>query len=35
MTVLNQEKLRIAAADFLYLMDRGYPRASSLQLVGN
>jgi hypothetical protein len=35
MTVLNQEKLRQAAADFLYLMDRGYPRASSLQMVGN
>ena len=35
MTVLNQEKLRIAAADFLYLMDRGYPRSASLQLVGN
>ena len=35
MTVLNHEKLRQAAADFLYLMDRGYPRSASLQLVGN
>ena len=35
MAVLDQEKLIQAAADFLYLMDRGYPRSASLQLVGN
>ncbi len=35
MTKLDQERLFVAAADFLYLMDRGYPRAASLQLVGN
>lgn len=35
MTELNQESLRPAAEDFLYLMDRGYPRTASLQLVGN
>jgi hypothetical protein len=35
MTVLDQEKLIQAAADFLYLLDRGYPRSAALQLVGN
>ena len=35
MTELNQKVLKLAAVDFLYLMDRGYPRNSSLQLVGN
>jgi hypothetical protein len=35
MDELDHERLRIAAVDFLYLMDRSYPRASSLQLVGN
>ena len=35
MTELNQKVLKLAAADFLYLMDRGYPRSASLQLVGN
>ena len=35
MSELNQETLRIAAADFLYLLDRGYPRRAALQLVGN
>jgi len=35
MDELNEEALKLAAADFLYLMDRGYPRAASLQLVGN
>jgi hypothetical protein len=35
MSELNQETLRTAAVDFLYLLDRGYPRAASLQLVGN
>ncbi|MFP3870415.1 MAG: DUF434 domain-containing protein, partial [Syntrophobacteria bacterium] len=31
----NREKVRSAASDFLYLLNRGYPRAPSLQLVGN
>ena len=31
----DQETLHAAAADFLYLLDRGYPRSASLQLVGN
>jgi hypothetical protein len=35
MSELNQETLRIAAEDFLYLLDRGYPRRTALQLVGN
>jgi hypothetical protein len=35
MTELNQKALKLAAADFLYLLDRGYPRSASLQLVGN
>ncbi len=35
MTELNKEILQPAAADFLYLLDRGYPRSASLQLVGN
>ena len=35
MTELNKEILEIAAVDFLYLLDRGYPRATCLQLVGN
>ena len=35
MTELNQKVLKLAAADFLYLMDRSYPRSASLQLVGN
>jgi hypothetical protein len=35
MTKLDHERLRIAAADFLYLLDREYPRSASLQLVGN
>ena len=35
MSDLNQETLRIAAEDFLYLLDRGYPRSASLELVGN
>jgi hypothetical protein len=35
MTELNKEMLEIAAVDFLYLLDRGYPRTASLQLVGN
>ena len=35
MSELNQETLRIAAVDFLYLLDRGYPRRAGLQLVGN
>ena len=35
MTELNQKVLKLAASDFLYLMDRGYPRSASLQLVGN
>ena len=35
MTELNKEMLSLAAVDFLYLLDRSYPRAASLQLVGN
>jgi hypothetical protein len=35
MSELNQETLRIAAEDFLYLLDRSYPRSACLQLVGN
>ncbi len=35
MTELNKETLKLAAVDFLYLMDRDYPRSASLQLVGN
>jgi len=35
MTELNQKALKLAAGDFLFLMDRGYPRSASLQLVGN
>jgi hypothetical protein len=35
MTKLDQKNLRLAAADFLYLLDREYPRSASLQLVGN
>ena len=35
MAELNQETLKTAAADFLYLMDHAYPRSGSLQLVGN
>jgi len=35
MSNLDQQTLLTAAADFLYLMDRGYPRTASLQLVGN
>ena len=35
MDELDHDRLRIAAADFLYLMDHEYPRSASLQLVGN
>ena len=35
MDKLDHERLHLAASDFLYLMDRGYPRSASLQLVGN
>ena len=35
MPELDQETLRTAAADFLYLLDRDYPRRAALQLVGN
>ena len=35
MAKLDYERLKSAAADFLYLLDRGYPRSTSLQLVGN
>jgi len=35
MPKLDQETLQTAAADFLYLLDRGYPRRTGLQLVGN
>ena len=31
----DQERLQAAAADFLYLLNRGYARSPSLQLVGN
>ncbi|MBW1979636.1 MAG: DUF434 domain-containing protein [Deltaproteobacteria bacterium] len=35
MSGFDEEKLRAAALDFLYLMDHGYPRKRSLELVGN
>jgi hypothetical protein len=35
MTELNEKVLEVAAEDFLYLLDRGYPRRASLQLIGN
>jgi hypothetical protein len=35
MPKLDYEMLRAAAVDFLYLVDRTYPRSASLQLVGN
>jgi hypothetical protein len=35
MSELNDAVLRPAALDFLYLLDRGYPRSASLELVGN
>ena len=35
MDELDHDRLRIAAADFLYLLDHEYPRSASLQLVGN
>jgi hypothetical protein len=35
MPKLDNETLRAAAVDFLYLMDQDYPRSASLQLVGN
>jgi hypothetical protein len=35
MPKLDQETLQTAAEDFLYLLDRNYPRSASLQLVGN
>lgn len=35
MSGLNDATLRLAAADFLYLLDHTYPRSASLQLVGN
>lgn len=35
MDELDHDRLHLAAADFLYLLDRGYPRSASLQLVGN
>lgn len=35
MSGLDAEVLRAAAADFRYLLDRGYPREASLTLVGN
>ena len=35
MSEVNQKTLRIAAEDFLYLLDRSYPRKAGLQLVGN
>jgi len=35
MAELNKDVLQPPAADFLYLLDRGYPRSASLQLVGN
>jgi hypothetical protein len=35
MPQLDKKKLRTAAEDFLYLLDRGYPRRAGLQLVGN
>jgi hypothetical protein len=35
MSELNDASLHLAAADFLYLLDRTYPQRASLQLVGN
>jgi len=35
MSELNDAILHLAAVDFLYLLDRAYPRSASLQLVGN
>jgi hypothetical protein len=35
MSNLDHERLHTAAADFLYLLDRSYPRKAGLQLVGN
>ena len=35
MTELNEKVLKLAASDFLYLLDHEYPRSASLQLVGN
>jgi hypothetical protein len=35
MPELSEARLQEAAPDFLYLLDRGYPRSASLQLVGN
>lgn len=35
MLKIDQERLGPAAVDFLYLMDRGYPRSASLELIGN
>lgn len=35
MSELNEATLHLAAVDFLYLLDRAYPRSASLQLVGN
>jgi hypothetical protein len=35
MPELDHPRLRQAARDFLYLMDRSYPRSASLHLVGN
>jgi hypothetical protein len=35
MDELDHDRLQIAAADFLYLLDHEYPRSASLQLVGN
>jgi len=35
MSNLDHERLRTAAGDFLYLLDRNYPRSACLQLVGN
>jgi hypothetical protein len=35
MSALNDATLHLAASDFLYLLDRAYPRSASLQLVGN
>ena len=35
MSELNESTLHLAAADFLCLLDRAYPRSASLQLVGN
>lgn len=32
---INLERLRSAAADFRYLLQKGYPRVASLTLVGN